>query len=91
MPQAVGRASVFPAEFEKGTLDMQIVLDNRGLIAGLSFTPHVATKPAPEKHQTQLSLPIQRPLAGLVGRGYAQTQRATTRCQISASRSTWWA
>ena len=37
---------------------MQIVLDGRGLIAGLSFKPHVATRPAPEKHQTQLSLPF---------------------------------
>jgi len=57
-PQPIGGALVFPAKFEKGTLDMQIVLDSRGLIAGLSFKPHVATKPALEKHQTQLSLPL---------------------------------
>jgi len=57
-PRPIGGALVFPAKFEKGTLDMQIVLDSRGLIAGLSFRPHVATKPAPEKHQTQLSLPF---------------------------------
>src|SRR5436190_7616340 len=57
-PDADGEAMVFPTEFEKGTLDMQIALDSRGLIAGLSFKPHVATKPAPEKHQTQLSLPF---------------------------------
>jgi murein DD-endopeptidase MepM/ murein hydrolase activator NlpD len=57
-PQPVGGALVFPLKFEKGTLDMQIVLDSRGLIAGLSFKPHVATKPAPDKHQTQLSLPL---------------------------------
>ena len=57
-PQPVGGAMVFPAKFEKGTLDMQIALDSRGLIAGLSFKPHVATKPAPEKHETQLSLPF---------------------------------
>lgn len=57
-PQAVGGALVFPAKFDKGTLDMQIVLDSRGLIAGLIFKPHVATKPAIEKHQTQLSLPF---------------------------------
>ena len=49
-PQPVGEAMVFPTEFEKDTLDMEIVLDGRGLIAGLSFTPHVATKPEPEKH-----------------------------------------
>src|SRR5205823_118162 len=57
-PQLVGGAVVFPAKFENGTLDMQIVLDSRGLIAGLLFKPHVAAKPAPEKHQTQLSLPF---------------------------------
>jgi hypothetical protein len=57
-PRAVGEAMVFIAEFEKGALDMQIALDSLGLIAGLTFTPHVATNPAPEKHQTQLSLPF---------------------------------
>jgi len=57
-PRPVGGAVVFPAKFEKGTLDMQITLDSRGLIAGLLFKPHVATKLAPEKHQTQLSLPF---------------------------------
>ena len=41
-PQPVGEAMVFPTEFEKDTLDMQIALDGRGLIAGLTFTPHVA-------------------------------------------------
>jgi hypothetical protein len=41
-PQPVGGAMVFPAEFEKDMLDMQIALDDRGLIAGLTFTPHVA-------------------------------------------------
>src|SRR5947207_6906 len=57
-PQPDGETMVFPTEFEKGALDMQIALDSRGLIAGLSFKPHVATKPAPEKHETQLSLPF---------------------------------
>jgi hypothetical protein len=41
-PQSVGGAMVFPAEFEKDALDMQIVLDGRGQIAALNFTPHVA-------------------------------------------------
>jgi len=54
-PRPVGGAMVFPAEFEKGALDMQITLDGRGLIAGLIFKPHAATKPEPEKHETQLS------------------------------------
>ena len=57
-PQPVGGAMVFPTKFEKGTLDMQIVVDGQGLIAGLLFKPHVPTKPAPEKHETQLSLPF---------------------------------
>jgi len=54
-PQPDGEVMVFPTEFEKGTLDMQITLDDRGLIAGLNFTPHAATKPEPEKQQLQLS------------------------------------
>src|SRR5437660_112107 len=37
-PQLVGEAMVFPTEFEKDTLDMQIALDSRGVIAGLPFT-----------------------------------------------------
>lgn len=41
-PEAVGGAMVFPAEFEKGALDMQVTLDDRGQIAGLNFTPPVA-------------------------------------------------
>jgi murein DD-endopeptidase MepM/ murein hydrolase activator NlpD len=49
---------VYPATFEKGALDMRIVLDSRGLIAGLLFRPPTATKAEPEKHQTQLSLPF---------------------------------
>ena len=40
-PQPDGEAMVFPTEFQKDTLDMQITLDGRGLIAGLAFTPHV--------------------------------------------------
>jgi len=57
-PRPVGEAMVYPATFEKGTLDMQLALDSRGLIAGLTFTPHVAAKAEPEKRQAQLSLPF---------------------------------
>ena len=57
-PQPVGGSMVFPTKFEKGTLDMQIVVDGHGLIAGLLFKPHVPTKLASEKHETQLSLPF---------------------------------
>jgi len=53
-PQPVGEAMVYPAKFEKGTFDMQITLDDHGLIAGLLFKPHAATKPGPEKRQAQL-------------------------------------
>jgi hypothetical protein len=49
-PQPVGDAMVFPTEFENGTLDMEIALDSRRLIAGLTFTPHTPAKPEPEKH-----------------------------------------
>jgi len=54
-PRPVGGWMVFPAKCEKSTLDMQIALDGRGLIAGLLFKPRAATKPEPEKPQTQLS------------------------------------
>jgi murein DD-endopeptidase MepM/ murein hydrolase activator NlpD len=57
-PRPDGEAMVYPATFEKGTLDMQIALDDHDLIAGLSFTPPAATKAEPEKLQTQLSLPF---------------------------------
>ena len=40
-PQSVGEGMVFPTEFEKGTLDMQIALDSSGLIAGIAFAPPV--------------------------------------------------
>jgi hypothetical protein len=53
-PQPVGEAMVYPAKFEKGMFDMQIMLDGHGLIAGLLFKPHTATKPDPEKQQAQL-------------------------------------
>src|SRR5438477_18994 len=49
-PKSDGGWMVFPAKCEKGRLDMRIALDGRGLIAGLLFKPHAATKPEPEKH-----------------------------------------
>jgi murein DD-endopeptidase MepM/ murein hydrolase activator NlpD len=57
-PRSVGEWKVYLVTFEKGTLDMQIALDNSGLIAGLLFKPPAATKAEPEKHQTELSLPF---------------------------------
>ncbi len=48
--------AIFPARFERGVLDIKIVLDNNDKIIGLLFSPHT---PAPKKHQTKLSLPLQ--------------------------------
>jgi len=44
-PHLVGGWMVFPAQFEKGTFDMQLALDGRGRIAGLAFKPHGTAKP----------------------------------------------
>jgi hypothetical protein len=57
-PKTVPPAVLFPAQFERGILDMQIALDQRDKIAGLYFKPHLDSKPAPKKHQTELSLPF---------------------------------
>jgi hypothetical protein len=54
-PQPVGGGMVFPAKFEKCTFDMQLALDDRGLIAGLVFKPHAAAKPGLEKQESQSS------------------------------------
>lgn len=50
--------AVFPARFERGMLDIKVVLDNRDKIIGLWFLPHSPDVPAVEKHQTQLALPF---------------------------------
>jgi murein DD-endopeptidase MepM/ murein hydrolase activator NlpD len=49
---------VFPAHFERGILDIKIVLDNQDKIIGLWFLPHAADIPVVEKHQTPLTLPF---------------------------------
>jgi hypothetical protein len=50
--------AVFPAHFERGFLDITVVLDERDKIIGLLFLPHLPDIPTVEKHQTELSLPI---------------------------------
>ena len=50
--------AVFPAHFERGILDIKIVLDGQNKIIGLWFLPHTADIPVVEKHQTPLSLPF---------------------------------
>lgn len=57
-PRATGGAMIFPAHFERGTLDLQIALDNDGKVAGLFLKPSAPAKPASKKHQTQLTLPF---------------------------------
>jgi hypothetical protein len=50
--------AVFPAYFEKGVLDVQVVLDDQDKIIGLWFRPHVGDTPVPQKHTTVLRLPF---------------------------------
>ena len=50
--------AVFPAHFERGILDLKIVLDGQDKIIGLWFLPHASDIPVVEKHQTVLSLPF---------------------------------
>ncbi len=49
---------VFPVHFERGILDLKIVLDGQDKIIGLWFLPHTPDIPVVEKHQTVLSLPF---------------------------------
>jgi murein DD-endopeptidase MepM/ murein hydrolase activator NlpD len=57
-PRTPPPAVTFTARFDRGLLDLQLSLNDRDQIAGLFFKPHTASKPAPEKHQTTLSLPF---------------------------------
>jgi len=50
--------AVFPAYFERGVLDIKVVLDGQDRIIGLLFLPHTPDIPVVEKHQTKLSLPF---------------------------------
>jgi hypothetical protein len=50
--------AIFPAHFERGLLDLRIVLDEAGKIAGLWMQPHTPAIPAVEKHETPLALPF---------------------------------
>jgi hypothetical protein len=55
-PEPVSGAMVYPVTFEKGTLDMQLVLEGRReLVSGLMFKPHAAATSATEKSQAQPS------------------------------------
>lgn len=50
--------AVFPAYFERGILDITIVLDEKDKIIGLLFLPHKGDIPVPDEHETELSLPF---------------------------------
>jgi hypothetical protein len=74
-PRPSGAAMVFPATFEKGALDLQITLDNRGLIAGLLFKPQAAAKPEPLS-QTDRNKKVAHELIRLINAGnYAGIQK----------------
>lgn len=51
--------AVFPAHFERATLDIKLVLDDQDKIIGLWFLAHRPDVPVPEKHETVLSLPFE--------------------------------
>jgi hypothetical protein len=76
-PQSVGGAMVYPAKFEKGTLDMQLVLEGRReLIAGLMFKPHTAAKPTAQAAQTERYLKMANQIKDLINAGdYAGIQK----------------
>jgi len=75
-PKSVGGALVYPAKFEKGTLDMQLVLEGRReLIAGLMFEPRAATKPQAQSSQTDRYMKVADQLKELINAGdYAGMQ-----------------
>ncbi len=57
-PRTPPPAGLFTAHLDHGLLDLQLSLNDRDQIAGLYLKPHVSSKPAPEKHRTELSLPF---------------------------------
>lgn len=58
-PKPIPGGMVFPAQCERGALDMTLTLDGQNNIAGLSFKPVAASSDAaPKEHQAELSLPF---------------------------------
>lgn len=52
-------AATYPAEFERGKLDLLVALDSHGKVAGLRLSPAQPPKPKNTKrNQTRLSLPF---------------------------------
>jgi hypothetical protein len=50
--------AVFVAHFERGTLDLKMVLDAHDKIIGLWLLPHTPPAPVPERNTTPLQLPF---------------------------------
>jgi len=50
--------AIFVANCEHGELDITVWLSDQDRITGLSFLPHKADLPVPERNQTKLSLPF---------------------------------
>lgn len=57
-PRPTNGAAVFTTQFERGTMELQLTLDEQDQIAGLYFRPPPPSKPAPERNQTRLQLPF---------------------------------
>ncbi len=50
--------AVFPAYFQRGILDIKVVLNGQDKIIGLLFLPHKGDIGVPERNETKLSLPF---------------------------------
>ena len=50
--------AVFAARFERGVLDLKLVLDDKDKVIGLWFLPHTPPVPVPERNATPLQLPF---------------------------------
>ncbi len=50
--------ALVPARFERGVLDVKLVLDGQDRVTGLFFQPHAPPLPVPEKHLTTLRAPF---------------------------------
>jgi hypothetical protein len=58
-PAAVkGPMGVMPLDFDRGRMDLKLVLDDDGRITGLWVVPHQPPLPVPERNTTPLRLPV---------------------------------
>lgn len=53
-----GLSALVPVRFERGVLDMKLVLDGQDRLAGLFFLPHAEALPAPERNTVALRPPF---------------------------------